>query len=91
MKCITSDDEAVENELGYSSEDKEFGFEPGVDFTFEAFQKFADGFKEQYFCMRNADTDSNKGNLQEQWEPTMENIEGEYWRIVEKPTEEIEV
>ncbi|XXG61987.1 hypothetical protein AAC387_Pa05g0452 [Persea americana] len=69
-------------------EAKEFGFEPGVKFTFEKFQKFADDFKEQYFCMKNAD---NMDNLQQQWEPSMENIEGEYWRIVEKPTEEIEV
>lgn len=67
---------------------KEFGFEPGGQFTFEKFQKFADDFKEQYFCMKNAD---KKDNLQQQWEPSMENIEGEYWRIVEKPTEEIEV
>ena len=28
---------------------------------------------------------------QKQWEPSEQIIEGEFWRIVEKPTEEIEV
>ncbi|KAF9618760.1 hypothetical protein IFM89_002455 [Coptis chinensis] len=29
--------------------------------------------------------------LEKQWEPSVENIEGGYWRMVEKPTEDIEV
>lgn len=57
-----------------------FGFEPGSEFTLDAFQKYADDFKAQYFRQ-------NEG----QCEPSLENIEGEYWRMVEKPTEEIEV
>lgn len=56
-----------------------FGFEPGPEFTLEAFQKYADDFKAQYFRQ-------NEGQC-----PSLENIEGEYWRMVEKPTEEIEV
>ncbi|KAM3338737.1 lysine-specific demethylase JMJ18 [Capsicum galapagoense] len=61
-------------------EAERFGFEPGPEFTLDAFQKYADDFKAQYFRQ-------NEG----QCEPSWENIEGEYWRMVEKPTEEIEV
>ncbi|XP_060184371.1 lysine-specific demethylase JMJ18 isoform X1 [Lycium barbarum] len=57
-----------------------FGFEPGPEFSLDAFQKYADDFKAQYFR-------KNEG----QCEPSLENIEGEYWRMVEKPTEQIEV
>ncbi|KAJ8562693.1 hypothetical protein K7X08_031145 [Anisodus acutangulus] len=57
-----------------------FGFEPGPEFTLDAFQKYADDFKAQYFRQ-------NEG----QREPSLQNIEGEYWRMVEKPTEQIEV
>ncbi|XP_051121315.1 putative lysine-specific demethylase JMJ16 [Andrographis paniculata] len=59
-----------------------FGFEPGPDFTLEMFQKYADDFKNQYFRKNDSD---------EVWKPSIEEIEGEYWRMVEKPTEEIEV
>lgn len=70
-----------------------FGFEPGPEFTLDAFQKYANDFKVQYFRKNGsaADSRSNITKLQEQWEPTLEDIEGEYWRMVEKPTEEIEV
>ncbi|KAH0456461.1 hypothetical protein IEQ34_014368 [Dendrobium chrysotoxum] len=72
------------NEKGSYSQ--RFGFAQGPDFTLESFQKYADHFKEQYFC------NSLNANLRsEQLEPSIENIEGEYWRIVERPTEEIEV
>ncbi|KAL6503710.1 hypothetical protein OROGR_025633 [Orobanche gracilis] len=70
-----------------------FGFEPGPDFTLDAFQKYADDFKAQYFRKNN--NSSNSGGkehvLYKQWEPSVEDIEGEYWRMVEKPSEEIEV
>lgn len=75
-----------------SCDGETFGFEPGPEFTLDAFQKYADDFRAQYFS-KNGNVDS-KGNMtisQELWEPSVENIEGEYWRIVEKPTEEIEV
>ncbi|KAK9075074.1 hypothetical protein SSX86_003393 [Deinandra increscens subsp. villosa] len=64
----------------------DFGFESGPQFTLDEFKKYADEFKRQYFR-------KNEGNpdIQDSWEPLVENIEGEYWRIVEKPTEEIEV
>ncbi|KAJ6292016.1 hypothetical protein OIU76_024000 [Salix suchowensis] len=70
-----------------------FGFEPGPLFTLDTFQKYADDFMAQYF--RKNENTTNKGGsmtlLQENCEPTLDNIEGEYWRIVEKATEEIEV
>ncbi|KAJ4776319.1 Transcription factor jumonji (jmj) family protein / zinc finger (C5HC2 type) family protein [Rhynchospora pubera] len=58
-----------------------FGFEPGPEFTLETFKKYADDFRREYFG-----GDSNPG-----FEPSVEIIEGEYWRIVEKPTAEMEV
>ncbi|KAJ6828781.1 uncharacterized protein M6B38_361210 [Iris pallida] len=72
--------------LGYKYAER-FGFEPGPNFTLESFQKYADDFKEQYFRRKDMD----KGLMSPPWEPLPENIEGEYWRIVEHPTEEIEV
>ncbi|XAR65863.1 hypothetical protein NMG60_11011845 [Bertholletia excelsa] len=70
-----------------------FGFEPGPQFTLDTFQKYANDFKAQYFRKNDniIDPGGNMASLQLQWEPTVENIEGEYWRMVEKPTEEIEV
>lgn len=70
-----------------------FGFEPGPEFTLDAFQKYAHDFKAQYFrpIENIAEPGGNRITLQEQWEPSLENIEGEYWRMVEKPSEEIEV
>jgi len=74
------------DETDYSSEER-FGFVPGPNFTLESFQKYANDFRRQYFCKEDANMITNP----EQTEPSLENIEGEYWRIVEKPTEEIEV
>lgn len=58
-----------------------FGFEPGPEFTLEAFMKYSDDFRREYFG----------DNAIPGFEPSIENIEGEYWRIVEKPTAEMEV
>lgn len=69
-------------------EAERFGFEPGPEFTLDAFQKYADDFKSQYFSKSEKSTDSGDSVG---WKPSLENIEGEYWRMVEKPTEEIEV
>lgn len=69
-----------------------FGFEPGPDFTLESFQKYADDFKNQYFYANDVNSYKNIGlDHPQRWEPSEEDIEGEYWRIVEKATEEIEV
>lgn len=62
----------------------EFGFEPGPEFTLDAFQRYAHQFKAHYF--RGLETDVT-GKL----DLPIETIEGEYWRVVESPTEEIEV
>ncbi|KAI3470687.1 hypothetical protein Pfo_027350 [Paulownia fortunei] len=74
-------------------EAERFGFEPGPDFTLDSFQKYADDFKAQYFRENNNSSNlgGNKSMLEEQWQPSVEDIEGEYWRLVEKPMEEIEV
>ncbi|THG21854.1 hypothetical protein TEA_015320 [Camellia sinensis var. sinensis] len=70
-----------------------FEFKPGEEFTLETFKKYADDFKRQYFCMegRVTESDDNSSVFENHWEPSVENIEGEYRRIVENPTEEIEV
>ncbi|XP_061342610.1 putative lysine-specific demethylase JMJ16 [Gastrolobium bilobum] len=74
-------------------EAERFGFEPGPEFTLETFQRYADDFKAKYFRQNDnishlgANTTILNGTL----EPSVENIEGEYWRMVENPTEEIEV
>ncbi|KAL8508259.1 hypothetical protein ACS0TY_018735 [Phlomoides rotata] len=74
-----------------SSEDK-FGFQSGSDFTLEEFQKFDQEFKESYFGLKDKSQDSlveigqDKRSL-----PSIEEIEGEYWRIIEQPTDEVEV
>nr|POF16960.1 lysine-specific demethylase [Quercus suber] len=70
-----------------------FESETGPEFTLETFNRCADDFKRQYFCSGDKVTGSDKNSteFQNQWEPSVENIEGEYRRIIENPTEEIEV
>ncbi|KAM1213064.1 hypothetical protein PS2_004526 [Malus domestica] len=73
--------------------DEKFGFHSGSDFTFEEFQKHAATFKESYFGTKDAKEGSTYGETKsETWQPSVEDIEGEYWRIVETPTtDEVEV
>ncbi|KAJ1409286.1 JmjN domain [Sesbania bispinosa] len=74
------------------SEAERFGFEPGPEFTLETFQRYADDFKVKYFRNENVShLSANTTILNGTSEPSVENIEGEYWRMVENPTEEIEV
>ncbi|XVF42295.1 hypothetical protein PTKIN_Ptkin01aG0349800 [Pterospermum kingtungense] len=70
-----------------------FGFEPGPELSLAKFQRYADDFKAQYFRRNGGDVDmeGKMTILPENHEPSVENIEGEYWRMVEKATEEIEV
>lgn len=69
-----------------------FGFEPGPRFTLGEFQKYADDFKTQYFGRTETNANACENSVkQDQREPSLENIEGEYWRMVESPSEEIEV
>lgn len=76
-----------------SETDEKFGFHSGPDFTLGDFQRYADYFKECYFGMKNAKENLNLVEAEQQkgWEPSVEDIEGEYWRIVERPTDEVEV
>ncbi|KAK1420370.1 hypothetical protein QVD17_21906 [Tagetes erecta] len=72
-----------------SDKDDKFGFRSGSDFTFEEFQDFANKFKEHYFGMN--DENPGNGDEEKQLGPTIDEIEGEYWRIIEQPTDEVEV
>ncbi|KAK6243217.1 hypothetical protein QUC31_009626 [Theobroma cacao] len=75
-----------ESKITYEA-DEQFGFHSGLDFTLEEYQRYADEFKEMYFRR------DSKPRVDEyrKWEPSWEDIEGEYWRIVEQPTDEVQV
>ncbi|XP_024398635.1 putative lysine-specific demethylase JMJ16 isoform X2 [Physcomitrium patens] len=62
-----------------------FGFWPGDPFPLRAFENYANDFKSQYFRI------PERQSSEPDWEPTVNMIEGEYWRIVEQATEQIEV
>lgn len=80
------------NEPSYSNGVETFGFEPGPQFTLKDFGDYAYDFKRQYFQKEAGVVSGGTHSvLGMQWEPSVETIEGEYWRMVEKPTEEIEV
>jgi len=63
-----------------ATEEENFGFESGPEFTLEKFEKYAQDFKDSYF--------ERKDNV---GDPSVEEIEGEYWRIIEKETNEVKV
>ncbi|XP_021898303.1 putative lysine-specific demethylase JMJ16 isoform X1 [Carica papaya] len=70
------------------------GFKPktGPEFTLESFKKYADDFKAQYFSMRAKVSGGDKTFVfQNNLEPSVNEIEAEYKRIVENPSEEFEV
>ncbi|KAE8655311.1 Lysine-specific demethylase JMJ18 [Hibiscus syriacus] len=74
-----------------SESNEKFGFSSGSDFTLEEFQRYAKEFKVTYF-KRDCDKDSKPGVVEySKWEPSWEDIEGEYWKIVEQSTDEVEV
>ena len=91
-KCMKTGVDAVTN--GNASTEtsgfETFGFEPGPGFSLNDFKKYADEFKAQYFKKSEpfCDKECRVGNS---WEPGVEDVEGEYWRIVDKATDEIEV
>ncbi|XP_075497635.1 lysine-specific demethylase JMJ18-like isoform X1 [Primulina tabacum] len=72
--------------------DETFGFQSGPDFTLEDFQRFAEEFKESYFGLHNRtqECSSETGQIKKGF-PSVADIEGEYWRIIEEPTDEVEV
>ncbi|GFP82918.1 lysine-specific demethylase jmj703 [Phtheirospermum japonicum] len=57
--------------------------EYGPEFTLKSFKKCADDFKAQYF--------GENGKVVDQRAPLIVRIEGEYWRIVQKPSAEVKV
>ncbi|KAM3361703.1 hypothetical protein P3S68_016557 [Capsicum galapagoense] len=61
--------------------DDKFGFQSGPEFIFEEFEAFTKEFKELYFGT----------NDNEVWRPSIKEIKGDYWCIIEKPTDEVEV
>ncbi|PIA36397.1 hypothetical protein AQUCO_03400348v1 [Aquilegia coerulea] len=92
VECGMNGNIVQPNGLGYPIEVENFGFEPGPQFTLEAFQDYANDFKGQYFHNETGiDPRGNQNALEKQLELSVETIEGEYWRMVERPTEEIEV
>ncbi|KAL0854665.1 hypothetical protein Bca101_059817 [Brassica carinata] len=65
--------------------EEKFGFNSGSDFALEEFERYALYFKDSYFEKKDSVGEETK------WTPSVEEIEGEYWRIVEQPTDEVEV
>lgn len=68
-------------------------FQFGPHDTLESFKKQADYFKECFFSRKSKimNPEASHAPCYEQGDPSEEDIEGEYWRILEKPTAEIEV
>ncbi|TYK18007.1 putative lysine-specific demethylase JMJ16 isoform X1 [Cucumis melo var. makuwa] len=83
-RCLMDPDESCKQ--GQNSE-------LGREFTLKVFKSYADDFKSQYFSSGNKDTNTETKSpmLGEQWEPLVDQVEGEYRRILENPTEQIEV
>lgn len=89
--CGNGDTE-IHRETGCCDRDQHLESVCGPEFTVETFKRYADNFKGQYFCKSKvADSHGSSTMIKEQWEPSLEDIEGEYKRIVDNPTEEIEV
>ncbi|KAL8146971.1 putative lysine-specific demethylase JMJ16 isoform X2 [Apium graveolens] len=79
------------DEVEYCHEGLEF--ERGPDFTLDTFKKYADHFKDHYFCKKHKElnADANLSVLSAEHTLEVKDIEGEYWRIIENPTAKIEV
>ncbi|KAK4363630.1 hypothetical protein RND71_018871 [Anisodus tanguticus] len=60
----------------FGCSNEQFELESGPKFKLKSFKNYAGYFKRQYFAKNS---------------PSIPDIEGEYWRIIENPTEEIEV
>lgn len=64
----------------------EYGFEEGNIYSLSVFQEKANRFKEQYFAARLPPEPNGQLRL-----PTEEEVEREFWRLVEDITESVEV
>ncbi|CAL1402644.1 unnamed protein product [Linum trigynum] len=71
--------------------EEKFGFQTGSNFTFAEFQKYAEYFKACYFQRKDSSGEDVKEEHQKFEQPPLDVIEGEYWRIIEQPTDEVEV
>ncbi|KAL5711842.1 hypothetical protein ACHQM5_014076 [Ranunculus cassubicifolius] len=90
MQCTSDNGNSIKSsEPECNNEPRQSGFEPGPFFTLNAFQKYADDFKSNYFG-KDVVIQRDHQRVQEM-KPSQEEIESEYWRMIEKPTEEIEV
>jgi len=65
----------------------EYGFEEGNVYSLRTFQEKANSFKEQYFASRLPPDPSGHGPRY----PTEEEVEKEFWRLVEDLTDTVEV
>jgi hypothetical protein len=69
-----------------------FGFGPGEQFSLSAFEKFATSFQKQYFQRVKGSSDCQNESMDgSDWEPSVDTVEGEYWRIVEQAPDYVEV
>ncbi|CAN0886047.1 Lysine-specific demethylase JMJ703 [Linum grandiflorum] len=69
-----------------------FEQEPGPQFSLKTFKRYSDDFVSQYFTIDEVLNPKSGSNMHvKQREPSLEDIEGEYRRIIENPTEEMEV
>nr|XP_017253758.1 PREDICTED: putative lysine-specific demethylase JMJ16 isoform X3 [Daucus carota subsp. sativus] len=77
----------------FECSDEGFEFDRGPNLTLENFKRYADHFKEHYFCKKHKapDVDADLTLLPAEYTPEVKDIEGEYWRIIENPTAKIEV
>lgn len=64
----------------------EYGFEEGNIYSLRSFQEKANNFKEQYFASRMPPDQNGHPRY-----PTEEEVEREFWRLVEDITESVEV
>ncbi|KAL6564091.1 hypothetical protein OROHE_005331 [Orobanche hederae] len=90
---LESCDEGVTDSEEAKPSAVESEFEYGPEFTLKSFKKCADDFKAQYFCENGKviDPDISLVSAQDQTGPLVARIEGEYWRIIEKPDAELKV
>ncbi|XP_073385841.1 lysine-specific demethylase JMJ17 isoform X3 [Physcomitrium patens] len=61
-----------------ASENDSFGFAQGKEYSYESFQRFADRFRRKWFASRSSP-------------PSNSDVEADFWRIVERGTDPVEV
>ncbi|CAI0386141.1 unnamed protein product [Linum tenue] len=79
-------------EISVCSDMEGVEMEPGPRLTPKSFKKYADDFVSQYFSVDGIlDSEADSNECVKQREPSLGDIECEYGRIIDNPTEEIEV